>query len=96
MLIDETTSKSIMGYWALSDIVLLVSFRGKPVYISVIQVYAPPTDADTDEIDSFYDKVEAAMSQCTSQDVILVIGDLNAKVGECKEADIVGPHGSGA
>ena len=44
----------------------------------------PTIDADPDEIDSFYEKVEAAMSQCKSQDVILAIGDLNVKVGECK------------
>ena len=96
MLIDQTTSKSIMGYWALSDRVLLVKFSGKPFDISVIQVYAPTTDADPDEMYSFYEKVEAAISQCKSDDVNLVIEDLNAKVDECKEADIVCPHGLGA
>ena len=96
MLIDQATAKSIMWYWALSDCVLLVKYRGKLFDTSVIQVYAPMTDADSDEMDSFYEKEEAATSQCKSQDAILVIGDLNAKVGECKEADIVGPHGVGA
>ena len=56
MLIDQTTAKSIMGYWALLDRVLLVTFRGKPFDISVLQVYAPKTDADPDEMDSFYEK----------------------------------------
>ena len=95
MLIDQATAKYMMGYWALSDRVMLVKFRGKPFDISVIQVYAPTTDADSDEIDSFYEKVDAAMSQCKSQDVVLVMGDFNAKVGEGKEEDIVGPHGLG-
>ena len=42
---------------------------------------------------SFYERAEAAISQCKSQDVI---GELNPKVDECKVADIVGPHGLGA
>ena len=66
MLIDQATAKSMMGYWALSDRVILVKFRGKPFDISVIQVYAPTTDADSDEVDSFYEKVDMAMSQCKS------------------------------
>ncbi|XP_037776954.1 craniofacial development protein 2-like [Penaeus monodon] len=85
-----------MGYWALSDRVILVKFKGKAFDISAIQAYAPTTDADSVEMDSFfYEKVEAAMSQSKSQDIILGIGDLNTKVGECKEDDIVGPHGLG-
>ena len=50
----------MMGYWALSDPVILMKFRGKPFDISVIQVYAPTTDKDSDEIDSFHEKVDAA------------------------------------
>ena len=84
-----------MGYWTLSDRVILVKFRGKPFDISLIQVYAQTTDADSDEIDRFNEKVGAAMYQCKSQDVVLVMGDLNAKVGEGKGEDIVGPHGLG-
>ena len=49
MPIDDTTAKYMMGYWTLSDHVLLVKFRGKPFDISVIEVYAPTTDADCDK-----------------------------------------------
>ena len=51
------------------------------------------TDADHDEIESFYERLDTAMAQCKPQDVILVIGDLNVKVSKGKEDDIVGPHG---
>ena len=64
--------------------------QGKHFDVSVIELYAPTVDADSEERNSFYEKVEAAMSQCNSQDVILVIGDLNETVGECTEAAIVG------
>ena len=36
MLIDQATAKSMMRYWAISDRVILVKFRGKPFDISVI------------------------------------------------------------
>ena len=44
----------MMGYWTLSDGVMLVKFRGKQFDIFTIQVHAPTTEADFDEMDSFY------------------------------------------
>ena len=64
--------------------------QGKHFDVSVIELYAPTVDADCEERNSFYEKVEAAMLQCNSQDVIPVIGDLNETVGECIEAAIAG------
>ena len=95
MLIDQATTKSMIGYWALFDRMILVKFRGKPFDISVTQVYTPTIDADSDEKESFYEEVDGAISQCKSQDIVLVMGDLNTKVGEGNEEDIVGPHGLG-
>ena len=51
-----------MGYWAQSDRVLLVNFTANLFDITVIQVYEPTTDADSDEMDSFCEKVEAAVT----------------------------------
>ena len=84
----------MMGYSKLSVDEILVKFKGKPFDIAVTKVYGPTKDADCNEMDNFFENVEAAMSQCKSQDIIIVIfiiGDINVKVGECKEVDVVGP-----
>jgi len=95
LLIDHSTAKSILGYWPMSDRILLVKLKGQPFDISIIQVYAPTSEASDNEIEDFYEKLDAAKAQCKSQEVIIVMGDFNAKIGEGREDDIVGPHGLG-
>ena len=35
-----------------------VTFQGKPFNITVIQVYAPTTDAEEAEVDQFYEELQ--------------------------------------
>lgn len=95
MLIDQSTAKSILGFWQISDRIMLIKLKGQPFNIAVIQVYAPTSEANDEEIADFYEKLDAAKSQCKSQEVVIVMGDFNAKIGEGREEDIVGPYGLG-
>ena len=58
-----------------------VSFQGKPLNITVIQVYAPTTDAKEAEVDHFCEDVEDLLELTPKKDVLFIIGDWNAKVG---------------
>ena len=60
---------------------ILVSFQGKPFNITVIQVYAPTTDAKEAEVDHFCEDVEDLLELTPKKDVLFIIGDWNAKVG---------------
>ena len=95
ILIDKNVSKSILEYWAISDRVLLVKLKGHPFNISIIQVYAPKAEYDGEEINQFYNMLEMAKEHCKLQEVVIIIGDLNAKVGEGKHNAVVGVHGLG-
>ena len=96
MLIDQTTAKSILGYWQISDRVMLIKLKGQPFNISVIQVYAPTSEANENEIEDFYEKLDAAKTLCKSQEVVIVMGDFNAKIGEGAEVHCeVGQFGLG-
>ena len=59
-----------------------VHFQGKPFNITVIQVYAPTTDAE--EADQFYEDLEDFLELTPRKDVLFTIGDWNAKVGSQK------------
>ena len=64
----------------MSDKILLVKIHGQPFDLSIIQVYVP-TSASTEEgIDDFYSDLEDAYGKCGSQDIVIVIGDMNAKI----------------
>ncbi|XP_063589605.1 craniofacial development protein 2-like [Penaeus indicus] len=49
-----------------------------------------------EDIDRFYAQLDQAYSQCKSQDIIIVMGDFNAKVGNERVDNIVDPHGLGS
>ena len=93
--IDKTTAKSIAGFQALSERVVLVKFHGSPFDLSIIQAYSPTSDANTAELEKFYESLDEAKRQCKSSDIVIVIGDLNAKVGNGRESYVVGPYGLG-
>ncbi|KAK3783881.1 hypothetical protein RRG08_007432 [Elysia crispata] len=46
-------------------------------------------------VDKFYDDLEKAKSQCKSQEVKIIQGDFNAKVGKGRRDDIIGEYGLG-
>ena len=58
-----------------------VRFQGKPFNITVIQVYAPTSNAEEDEVERF---CEDLLELTPQKDVLLIIGDWNAKVGSQK------------
>ena len=62
---------------------ILVCFQGKPFNITVIQVYAPTTDAEETEVDQFYEHLEDLLEDLLTpkKDVLFITGDWNAKVG---------------
>jgi exonuclease III len=95
MLLDKETSKSLQGFWAVSDRVLLVKLHSKPFNTSLIQCYAPTADYDDDAITNFYEDLDKAYKQCKSDDIIYVMGDFNAKVGDKRIGNTVGPFGLG-
>ncbi|CAF1181210.1 unnamed protein product, partial [Rotaria magnacalcarata] len=95
ILLDKETSKSVKGFWAVSDRVVLIKLHGKPFNISIIQGYAPTADYDEDAVTNFYENIDKAYKQCKSDDIIYVMGDFNAKVGDKRIGNTVGPFGLG-
>ena len=56
-----------------------VRFQGKPFNITVIQVYAPTSNAEEAEIEQFYEDLQDLQGLTPKKDVLFIIGDWNAK-----------------
>ncbi|XP_012938670.1 craniofacial development protein 2 [Aplysia californica] len=95
VIMDMPTSKTLKGYLTISDRVMLVRLKGSPFDTTIIQAYAPISESTEDEIEKFYDEINQAKTHCKSQDIVIVMGDFNAKVGAIRHEDIVGPYGLG-
>ena len=58
-----------------------VHFQGKPFNITVIQVYAPTSNAEEAEVEWFYEDPQDLLELIPEKEVLFIIGDWNAKVG---------------
>ena len=79
---------SKMAEWSLC-------FQGKPFNISVIQVYAPTSNAEEAEVEWFYEDLQDLLEPTSKKDTLFIIGDWNAKVGIKETIGVTGKFGLG-
>ena len=72
-----------------------VRFQGKPFNITVIQVYAPTSNAEEAEVERFYEDLQDLLELIPKKDVLFIIGDWNAKVGSQETPGVTGKFGLG-
>ena len=72
-----------------------VHFQGKPFNITVIQDYAPISNAEEAEVEWFYEELQDLLELTPPKDVLLIIGDWNAKVGSQETPGVTGKFGLG-
>ena len=67
-----------------------VCFQGKPFNITVIQVYAPSSNAEEAEVERFYEDLEDLLELRPKKEVLFIMGDWNAKVGSQEIPGVTG------
>ena len=72
-----------------------VCFQGKPFSITVIQVYAPTSNAEEAEVEPFYEDLQDLLEIIPKKDVLFIIGDWNAKVGSQEIPRVTSKFGFG-
>ena len=72
-----------------------VRFQGKPFNITVIQAYAPTSNAKEAEVEQFYEDLQNLLELTPKKDVFLIVGDWNAKVGSQETPGGTGKFGLG-
>ena len=72
-----------------------VRLQDQPFTITVIQVYAPTSNAEEAEVERFYEDLQDLSELTLKKDVLFIIGDLNAKVGRQETSGVTGKFGLG-
>ena len=72
-----------------------VRFQGKPFNITVIQVYAPTSNAEEAEVEWFYEDLQDPLELTPQNDVLFLIRDWNAKIGSQETLGVTGKFGLG-
>ena len=75
--------------------VISICFQGKPLSITVIQAYAPTSNAEEAEVEWFCEDLQDLTELTPKKDILFIIGDWNAKVGSQETPGITGKFGLG-
>ena len=72
-----------------------VRFQDKPFNITVIQVYAPTSNAEEPEVERVYEDLQDLLELTPKKDVLFIVGDWTAKVGSQETPGVTGKYGLG-
>ena len=97
IMMSQNTQKCLMEWTAISSRIITARFYSRFKNTTIIQVYAPTNETTDDEKDEFYEQLQRTFDTCNRHDIVIVMGDLNAKVGDDNKdvEGIMGKHGLG-
>ena len=75
IMVNKRVRNSVLGCNLKNDRMISVRFQGKPFNITVIQVYAPTSNAEEAEVEQFYEDLQDLLELTPKKDVLLIIGD---------------------
>ena len=81
LIVNIRVWNAVLGCNLKNARMISVRFQGKPFNITIIQVYAPNTNAEEAEVEWLYDDLQDLLEWTPKKDVLFIIGDWNTKVG---------------
>jgi len=86
-----------MEWSPISERIILARFNTKICNLTIIQCYAPKEMMDKDMKEKFYQQLHETITVVQKRDVIIVMGDMNGKIGSNNEGleHVMGRHGIG-
>ena len=80
-MVNKRVQNAVLGCNLKNERMISVRFQGKPFNITVIQVYAPTSNAKKAEVEWFCEDLQDLLELTPTKDVLFIVGDWNAKVG---------------
>ena len=81
IIVNKRVQNAVLGCSLKNDRMISVCFQDKPFSVTVIQVYALINNAEELEVEWFYEDLQDLLELTPKRDVLFIIGDWNAKVG---------------
>ena len=94
-MVNKRVQNAVLACNLKNDRMISVHFQGKPFNITVIQVYAPTSNAEEAEVERFYEDLQDLLELTPQTDILFIIGDWNAKVGSQETPGVTGKFGLG-
>ena len=94
-MVNKRVQNAVLGCNLKNDRMISVHFQGKPFNVTVIQVYAPTSNAEEAEVERFYEDLQDLLELTPPKDVFFIIGDWTARVGSQETPGVTGKFGLG-
>ena len=94
-MVNKRVLNAVLRCNLKNDRMISVCFQGKPLNITVIQVYALTNNAEEAEAEWFYEDLQDLLELTLKKYVLFIIGDWNAKVGSQEIPGVTGKFGHG-
>ena len=97
IIIKRKQSKSLMEWEPVNERIIRARFFSRHSKLTVIQCYAPTNDATDEEKEKFYLALHDTAAQVPKHDMLVVLGDVNAKIGKDNKdfEEVMGNEGCG-
>ena len=95
IMVNKRVQNAVLGCNLKNDRMISVRFQSKPFNITVIQVYAPTSNAEEAEVERFYEDLPDLWELTPQKDVLFITGDWNEKVGSQETPGVTGKLGLG-
>ena len=94
-MVNKRVQNAVLGCNLKNDRMISVCFQGKPFNVTVIQAYAPTSNMEKAEVERVYGDLQDLLELTPQKDVLFIIGDWNAKVGNQETPGVTGKFGLG-
>ena len=97
IILKKGADRSLLEWKPINSRLIKARLKGRQNNLTLIQCYAPTNDSEDHLKDSFYLRLQAEIEHVPMQDLIIIMGDLNAKVGADNSGSdrVMGRHASG-
>ena len=94
-MVNKRVQNAVLGCSLKNNRLISVHFQSKPFNITVIQVFAPTSNAKEAEVEQFYEDIQDLLELIPKKDVLFIIGDWNTKVESQETPRVTGKFGLG-
>ena len=78
LIVNKRVRNAVLGYSLKNDRMISIRFQGKLFNITVIQVYAPISNAEEAEVERFYEDLQNLLELTPQKEVLFIIVDWNS------------------
>ena len=97
ILMSKSAASALMDWTPISERIIQARYYSHHIKLTIVHIYAPTEDAEEQVKDEFYTRLQDVLDGRNAHDMLIVTGDMNAKVGVDHQVydRVMGRHGLG-